>query len=38
LLGYEPIVGLDDGMKRWTDWYKGELEKQNLVQESEKTK
>jgi len=25
-------------MKRWTDWYKGELEKQNLVTESEKTK
>lgn len=38
LLGYEPLVGLDEGMKRWTDWYKGELEKQNLVQESEKTK
>ncbi|OCF41684.1 sterol-4alpha-carboxylate 3-dehydrogenase (decarboxylating) [Kwoniella heveanensis CBS 569] len=38
LLGYEPIVGLDDGMKRWTSWYKGELEKQRQDAESKKTK
>jgi sterol-4alpha-carboxylate 3-dehydrogenase (decarboxylating) len=37
LLGYEPQVGLADGMKRWTDWYKGELEKQRGA-ETEKTK
>ena len=38
LLGYEPIVGLDEGMRRWTDWYKGELAKQSAAGESEKTK
>ncbi|WVR04593.1 hypothetical protein IAU60_001601 [Kwoniella sp. DSM 27419] len=38
LLGYEPIVGLDDGMQRWTSWYRGELDKQRLAVESEKTK
>lgn len=38
ILGYEPIVGLDEGMKRWTSWYKGELEKQQLVRDTEKTK
>ncbi len=38
LLGYEPIVGLDDGMKRWTDWYLGELDKQKQAVETEKTK
>jgi len=38
LLGYEPIVGLDDGMKRWTDWYKGELGKQKQAVETEKAK
>ncbi|WWD21467.1 hypothetical protein CI109_105953 [Kwoniella shandongensis] len=38
LLGYEPVVGLDDGMNRWTSWYRGELEKQREVQENEKTK
>lgn len=27
LLGYEPIVGLDQGMKQWTQWYQGELAK-----------
>ena len=38
LLGYEPIVGLDEGMKRWTEWYRGELAKNGEVVESEKTK
>ena len=39
LLGYEPQVGMAEGMKRWTSWYKGELEKQGRSQgESEKTK
>jgi sterol-4alpha-carboxylate 3-dehydrogenase (decarboxylating) len=38
LLGYEPIVGLNDGMKRWTEWYSGELAKQGQAAESEKTK
>ncbi|KIR68861.1 hypothetical protein I312_100042 [Cryptococcus bacillisporus CA1280] len=38
LLGYSPVVGMEEGMKTWTTWYKGELEKQNEVQESEKTK
>ncbi|KAK8847375.1 hypothetical protein IAR55_005233 [Kwoniella newhampshirensis] len=38
LLGYHPIVGLDDGMNRWTTWYRGELEKQKEVLENEKTK
>lgn len=27
LLGYEPIVSLDQGMKNWTQWYQGELNK-----------
>ncbi|WVO16521.1 hypothetical protein L204_104200 [Cryptococcus depauperatus] len=31
LLGYAPVVGLDEGMKIWTSWYKGELEKQKTV-------
>lgn len=38
ILGYEPLVGLDEGMKKWTDWYKGELEKQRISQDTEKTK
>nr|AAQ88129.1 C-3 sterol dehydrogenase [Cryptococcus neoformans var. grubii H99] len=38
LLGYSPVVGMEEGMKTWTTWYKGELERQNEVQESEKTK
>ncbi|WWC67898.1 uncharacterized protein I206_101816 [Kwoniella pini CBS 10737] len=38
LLGYHPIVGLDEGMKRWTEWYSEELKKQKLAIESEKTK
>jgi sterol-4alpha-carboxylate 3-dehydrogenase (decarboxylating) len=38
LLGYEPIVSLEEGMRRWTDWYKGELEKQRQASETEKTK
>jgi len=39
LLGYEPIVGLDEGMQKWTDWYKGELAKNGeKVPESAKTK
>lgn len=38
ILGYEPLVGLDEGMRRWTSWYKGELEKQKSVQDTEKTK
>jgi sterol-4alpha-carboxylate 3-dehydrogenase (decarboxylating) len=40
LLGYEPQVGLDEGLKRWTAWYKGELEKRSNIEgvESEKTK
>lgn len=38
MLGYEPIVGLDDGMKRWTEWYAAELERQQAVQEDAKTK
>lgn len=38
MLGYEPIVGLDEGMKRWTQWYAGELEKQKALQEDDKTK
>ncbi|RSH92108.1 erg26, C-3 sterol dehydrogenase [Saitozyma podzolica] len=37
LLGYEPQVGLADGLKKWTEWYKGELEKQRGT-ETEKTK
>jgi sterol-4alpha-carboxylate 3-dehydrogenase (decarboxylating) len=37
LLRYEPQVGLADGMKKWTEWYKGELEKQRGA-ETEKTK
>ena len=27
LLGYKPIVSLDEGMKRWTEWYAKELAK-----------
>lgn len=38
LLGYEPIVGLDEGVKRWTAWYKEELAKKGSVGETEKTK
>ncbi|WWC59305.1 uncharacterized protein I303_101856 [Kwoniella dejecticola CBS 10117] len=38
LLGYHPIVGLDDGMRRWTEWYNEELQKQKIAIESEKTK
>ncbi|KAK6903795.1 sterol-4alpha-carboxylate 3-dehydrogenase (decarboxylating) [Kwoniella mangroviensis CBS 8886] len=38
LLGYHPIVSLTDGMQRWTEWYQGELEKQKLAIEDEKTK
>ena len=38
LLGYTPIVGLDEGMKRWTDWYKGVLVEQKLSVETDKTK
>lgn len=28
LLGYTPIVGVIDGLQRWTSWYKEELAKQ----------
>lgn len=39
LLGYEPIVSLDEGMRRWTEWYKGELAKNGEeVIDTEKTK
>ena len=38
LLGYKPIVGLDEGLHRWTEWYKGELAKQKQAVESDKTK
>ncbi|WVW78518.1 hypothetical protein I302_100473 [Kwoniella bestiolae CBS 10118] len=38
LLGYHPIVSLDKGMQIWTEWYKGELEKQKLAVEDAKTK
>ncbi|WVQ76061.1 hypothetical protein IAR50_005698 [Cryptococcus sp. DSM 104548] len=38
LLGYNPVVGLDEGMKTWTTWYRGELDKQALAGETEKTK
>lgn len=38
LLGYEPIVGLEEGMKKWTEWYQGELDKQKQAVESEKEK
>ncbi|ORY30997.1 putative C-3 sterol dehydrogenase [Naematelia encephala] len=38
LLGYEPIVGLVEGMERWTSWYRGELAKQSQTVESDKTK
>ncbi|WRT64820.1 uncharacterized protein IL334_001756 [Kwoniella shivajii] len=38
LLDYHPIVGLDEGMKKWTSWYATELEKQKQAVESEKTK
>ncbi|KAK4684509.1 hypothetical protein P7C73_g5668, partial [Tremellales sp. Uapishka_1] len=40
LLGYEPIVSVEEGMKRWTDWYSGELERLKRVEseETEKTK
>jgi len=38
LLGYEPIVSLDEGMRRWTEWYKGELAKNGERIESIKTK
>ena len=38
LLGYEPIVGLEDGMRQWTQWYSRELEKQKAAGETEKTK
>ncbi|TXT08648.1 hypothetical protein VHUM_02776 [Vanrija humicola] len=38
LLGYSPVVGLVDGLERWTSWYNGELEKQKAGGETEKTK
>ena len=38
MLGYEPIVGLDEGMKRWTAWYAAELERQQALNETDKTK
>lgn len=37
MLGYEPIVSLDEGIKRWATWYLAESTKQ-MVQETEKTK
>ncbi|KAL7419024.1 erg26, C-3 sterol dehydrogenase [Cryptotrichosporon argae] len=37
-LGYTPVVGVVDGMERWTSWYKGELAKQAAAGETEKTK
>jgi len=38
LLGYTPVVGFDEGVKRWTAWYAGELQKQQSAVETEKTK
>ncbi|WWC86957.1 uncharacterized protein L201_001838 [Kwoniella dendrophila CBS 6074] len=38
LLGYHPKTSLDQGMKNWTQWYRGELEKQKLAVEDAKTK
>ncbi len=39
VLGYEPIVGVEEGMKRWTDWYAGELDKMRIEgKEDAKTK
>lgn len=39
LLGYTPIVGVVDGLERWTSWYKEELAKAGEpIQETEKTK
>ena len=37
LLGYEPIVSLDEGMKRWTSWYREELAKQDQKQDQTET-
>ena len=36
LLGYEPTVGIEEGIKLTTDWFKGELAKQGPT-ESKKT-
>lgn len=31
LLGYTPLVGITEGLERWTEWYKGELSKQEAA-------
>lgn len=39
LLGYTPLVGITEGLDRWTKWYKAELAKQGeIVGETAKTK
>ncbi|WVQ83349.1 hypothetical protein IAT38_005488 [Cryptococcus sp. DSM 104549] len=38
LLGYRPVVGLDEGMKTWTSWYSGELAKQGEISAAESVK
>ena len=37
LLGYEPVVGIDAGVREWTDWYKTELAKRS-GEENRKTR
>ncbi|EIW71316.1 hypothetical protein TREMEDRAFT_67694 [Tremella mesenterica DSM 1558] len=38
LLGYEPVIGLEEGMRRWTEWYKTEMSKMGQAGETAKTK
>lgn len=39
LLGYTPLVGIIDGLDRWTEWYKAELDKGEVsAAENPKTK